>query len=206
MKTIKYLFLSFGLLFSGQALAQNLSIADAEVGVDANTATIVLNLENTTELASWQARFELPEGFSFKKKNVELSTDVYPVDDDEDLIHTVKVQSSENVYTLIVDASPVTKLSKNAGQIATINITVPDAFTGSADIRVFEIHLSDTKAVDTAVPDTSFKIKRATATAINGISLDDPNAEVYTVGGKRVKNVNLKKGVYVVNGKKVVVK
>ena len=43
-------------------------------------------------------------------------------------------------------------------------------------------------------------------TAIHGISTMAENAEIYTIGGVRVSGNNLPKGIYIVNGKKMVVK
>ena len=43
-------------------------------------------------------------------------------------------------------------------------------------------------------------------TAIRGISTVAENAEIYTIGGVRVKADKLPKGIYIANGKKMVVK
>ena len=55
--------------------------------------------------------------------------------------------------------------------------------------------------------DSTFTITVTDPSGIDAITVDDiENAKVYTVGGQRVDGKTAKKGVYVVNGKKMIIK
>jgi hypothetical protein len=43
-------------------------------------------------------------------------------------------------------------------------------------------------------------------TAINGLKTDDAGVRIYDLRGRKVDSTNLRKGVYIKNGKKVIIK
>lgn len=67
----------------------------------------------------------------------------------------------------------------------------------------YESTITDIKLGETAIVD--IQMKSATG-GINGISADAEGVVIYNLNGMRVKNENLPAGIYVVNGKKVIVK
>lgn len=210
MKTIKLFIISVGLLFANQVFAQKLTIENVEVKKEAGTVKFSVKLEeNTTEVAAWGAKFELPTGFSFTKKKVTLNEAMYPIDpEEEEFVHTIDVANTDGVRSLNIYANVA--LKAKVGVLAEIELTVPTDFTSSATIRVYEINLSDTKAVNTPVPETTFKVTREGSTGINEISIDNP-ADVYDLQGNKVRSKatsleGLNKGVYIINGAKVIVK
>lgn len=207
MKKIRIYLASALLTIAGSAMAQKVVIEDVTVAADATTADVVISLQdNTTEVAAWNAKLTLPEGVTFTKKKVVFGEDLYPYDaENEDFYHALTLSKTDNVSTFIVYATPTMALKSNNGVLATITVTIPETFTGSAEGSFTEIHISDSKAVDTAVGDVTFKINRDEATAIKSITAAQlKNGEVYNLHGQKVNAAN--KGVYVVNGKKVVVK
>lgn len=80
---------------------------------------------------------------------------------------------------------------------------------GTYQIRVHDIEVGDANgAFDGTETETTFEVvvDKNVFTGIRNINVDSANQKVYTVGGQRVTSKNLKKGIYVVDGKKVTVK
>lgn len=105
---------------------------------------------------------------------------------------------SENVYV---------QLDKTITEAGTYTLTIP---AGTIYNSLFDDWADDLGVEGGAIynPELTFTFTIETATGINGATLDAANTEVYTISGVRVASStkNLPKGVYVVNGKKVLVK
>jgi hypothetical protein len=120
--------------------------------------------------------------------------------------HTVDASSNGNEVVVLIYSSNISNFKEKTGSIFVLPLKAADLSAGTLKGKISNITVSDADENEIDPDDVEFDIVVSVATGINGLPLNDPNAEVYTVGGKRVKNTNLKKGVYVVNGKKVVVK
>jgi hypothetical protein len=186
-----------GLLFAGNVCAQNITITDLTIE-KGGTAIVPVNIQFAEKAWSGEFNIDLPEGITIesvskgelmnsKKHVVEFSNSkviAYPDEFEDDVF------ASENGVFALLKLKASNSLP--AGQ-----------YTGSLKNGV--IGDVNGEAHDTSAC-TFFITVGGDATGINGITADDSNAEVYKLNGQRVDGQNAKKGVYVVNGKKVSVK
>jgi hypothetical protein len=212
MKTIKLFAAVLAAFISGNISAQTITASDVtiEPGKTADvTFTININEETETKAALAEFKMTLPEGITVK----------YDADEEDYVYekgaamtiksHNVSIQkTASGAFYVLVKNESGKEFKAASGDYLTVTLEAAANIASgeyTADMKEIGLFALNSSQMNT-VKEGSFKITVPTSTAINGISLDDPNAEVYTVGGQRVKNANLKKGVYVVNGKKVTVK
>ena len=95
----------------------------------------------------------------------------------------------------------------NKGDLVSIPLSAGSIAEGKLQGKIHTITISNEDEEEFNPADVTFNIIVSNGDGIKGITVDDlDNAKVYTVGGQRVEGKAAKKGVYVVNGKKVVVK
>ena len=111
MKTMRLFAFAVLALFAASVQAQKIVVNDVTVETGATTAQMAITLQdNTTEVANWQAFITLPEGFKFTKKKVSLTPSLYPLDEDDEPIHTIDLSNEGQVYKLFVYCNPTTPL------------------------------------------------------------------------------------------------
>ena len=209
---MKKLFLVIlSVLFVGNMQAQKLTVSDLNVEAG-STGELIIGIDGPAAVQAVQFTLVLPDGASVEMDGEDFIVDAL-LDSGDGIMPKRNSQVSANKKDdgsiLIVAFNTKGVFSGETGDIVSISIEA-DA---SADGKVLACQLKDIKGgslVDGAVvsageySDVDFNITVGDATGINSISVNDPNAEVYNLNGQRVKSV--KKGVYVVNGKKVAVK
>ena len=192
-------------LFACSVQAQKLVVDNVTVEAEASTAEMVIALQdNTTEVANWQLFITLPDGFKFTKKKVALTPSLYPLDEDDEPMHTIDLSNEGQVYKLLVYCNPTTPLKSTNGVLATITLTAPEGFTGVKDAKVSNIHLSTVNSVDIAVDDADFKIADAESAGIAEIETmrNAGNEKFYNLAGQKVSDSF--KGLVIKGGKKFV--
>ena len=207
----KFILVILSVLFVGNMMAQKLTVEDITVEAG-NTAELIIGIDASEAVQAVQFTLVLPEGASVEMDGEDYIAD--PLTESDGGImpkRNSQIQANKkDDGILIVAFNTKGKFVDAAGDFVTISIEA----ASDADGKVLSCQLKDIKAGSLAsdnsvvsageFSDVAFQIGVGVDTGINSISLDDPNAEIYNLNGQRVKNV--KKGVYVVNGKKVAVK
>ena len=207
----KFILVILSVLCVGNMMAQKLTVEDITLEAG-NTAELVIGIDAPEAVQAVQFTLVLPEGASVEMDGEDYIAD--PLTESDGGImpkRNSQIQANKkDDGILIVAFNTKGKFVDAAGDFVTISIEA----ASDADGKVLSCQLKDIKAGSLAsdnsvvsageFSDVAFQIGVGVDTDINSISLDDPNAEIYNLNGQRVKNV--KKGVYVVNGKKVAVK
>lgn len=186
MKTIKAIILCALLSLTSSAFAQDVfSMSFSDVKIEAGgTADLNVTFESTVTIAGWQMFLYLPEG-------VEI---LYDENDDEyaielsDLHHKKHVcevtKAKDNSMMLVMSGGTKTyEMSGNSGDLCTITLKASDSFSGTSDVAVKTIRISDKNGKASAMSDTSFKLE-ATTTGIKDVNADGVKSGNFKYVGK----------------------
>ena len=206
MKSIKILVAAFATFVCENVFGQTITASDVNI-VAGGTAELTFTINSESKAALAELVMTLPEGIKVK---FDADEDDYVYELGSDMTvktHSATVAQRDNGdWYVLVSNSSGKEFKAASGDYITLTLEASGTATsGTATLK--DILLVDlaAKAMNT-VTEGSFKVTVGSADGINGITLDDPNAEVYTLSGQRIDGKSAKKGVYVVNGKKVAVK
>ena len=195
-KFFSILFLSA--LFVCSASAQSALKANEVTIAPEGTANLVLSIEHSEKLWSVEFFLTLPEGITADMATATRGSIVPEI---------FKIDPTEKNGGYLVGLYPSdfsdATFTSESGDIISIPLKAAST-AATGDAKVTGISYTNLDGDETKVSDVTFAITVGSTDGINSISLNDPNAEVYNLNGQRVKSA--KKGVYVVNGKKVAVK
>lgn len=203
MNKIKLLIASIATVFCGNAMAQTISAADVEIAPN-GTADLVVSLQSPTAAALAEFTLVLPEGITVKSDDEGYYFEKGAVATRNGQV-TVAQKADGSIYVNLRDESG-NSFKANEGTLVTLTLQAVNALEGDKVAELKDIIIADAAAnqLNTETTATA-KIIVSNTTGINGISADDlKNANAYNLNGQRVAQPT--KGVYVVNGKKVIVK
>ncbi|MBP5339095.1 MAG: hypothetical protein J6Z14_07320 [Prevotella sp.] len=180
---------------------------------DGQTMNIIINYGEEEQANMAQFNITLPAGMTFDEGAFELDEERFP----EYKVGRKMVQPFAVSYNEQADGSTIVVVKTDEDYF----------FTGSTGVALYAYFLTDENMPEgeyeikidrgvLAIPTAAgggpsgltsvTKIAVSSTDAIRNITIDAENQKVYTVGGQRVASKNLKKGIYVVDGKKVTVK
>lgn len=205
MKKIKLFIACVAAMLDGQAMAQTLTPSD--VTIEANgTADLVVSLESPEKAALAEFFLVLPEGITIAKD--EDGDYEYTIGDLLTNKHTVSVLDRADGSIYVNAYSLSGKLFQSeSGTFITLPLVAGDIADGDITAQMTNIIIASVDAQQmNTVTEATVNITVGAATGIKGITAEQLKAgEVYDLQGRKVTAVN-SKGIYVVNGKKVVVK
>ena len=207
MKTIKAIILCALLTLTSSAFAQDdFTMSFSAVQIEAGgTADLKVTFDSKVVIAGWQMFLYLPEG-------VEI---LYDSEEDEYAItlselhhkkHVCEVTKAKDGSMMLVmsGGTKTYEMSGNQGELCTITLKASDNFSGSSDVAVKTLRISDKDGKAYAMADTSFMIEAgatgikdaqsAAATAVkpvkrlvNGQIVIEKNGKFFDAVGKRIK-------------------
>ena len=196
-------------MVAGNAAAQKLVVDDV-ILAPGKTANMVVKLESDKVAKNTQFSVQLPDGI----------TPVYDEEEEAYLYEEgdILMKSPSIVCELDGSGALTVLIYKNGKQTyketSGVIITIP--LQASADIaettyegQLYNIEVGDANGAfaDTeVVSHFNIVVDEGIFVGIRNINVDAANQKIYTVGGQLVTSKNLKKGIYVVDGKKVTVK
>ena len=211
MKLLKTCLIALAVLPLTAAAQSQTKLTVDDFTINANeTQTLTVNLENPDMTVTLvQFDLELPEGLSIPKD-----------EDDEYLIdmtgraskkHTLDY-NDKNGRVLLSSSSNKT-LSGTSGAIITIDITAAATFeTGTITLKNIEIVSPDNTAANPVFSKPDNVVINIDTSGISGVTMSNEyQGSIYTLQGVKVgENAssfdNQEKGIYIMNGKKVVKK
>ena len=186
MKTMKAIILCALLTLTSSAFAQDdFTMSFSDVKIEAGgTADLKVTFDSKVVIAGWQMFLYLPEG-------VEI---LYNSDDDEYAIelstlhhkkHVCEVTKAKDGSMMLVmsGGTKTYEMSGNQGELCTITLKASDSFSGTSDVAVKTLRISDKDGKAYAMADTSFKIE-AGATGIKDVNADGGKSGNIKVVGK----------------------
>ena len=177
--------------------------------VDAGTtATLSICMKNSADIRGFQFDMYLPDGVTAKKNNkgrylCSFNQDRLPEDDE----HTLTLgQQEDGSIRFLCGSQYEETFTGTEGEIATIQVDIAaDLASGSYPIQLKNMKLTETnisKYYEHELVETMLTV--SSATGINGINVTGTDSPAYNLQGQRVHEA--KKGLYIVNGKKTVMK
>jgi hypothetical protein len=209
MKTIKYFAVLVAALISTNMFAQKIVASDVTIA-QGKTADVTFTIKGTEKAALAEFFLTLPEGVTIQYDADEEMYMATKISGMTYGTHTVGVtKRDDGSFYVLVQNQSGREFKAAEGDYLTITLeAAPDASLGlktgeMTGIGLFALNTNQMNTEKTG----SFKITVTDPSGIDAITVDDiENAKVYTVGGQRVDGKTAKKGVYVVNGKKMIIK
>ena len=222
-----YMILGAALMMSSAMFAQHtideyqLSATDVEIANPGERGELSVSLTSPEALANANFRVYLPEGITIPKEyDEDLEEDVYVVSASTDLL---KKGHTKQVFVTDDGAMGISIYNVNGGTFKAasgelIRITLEaasDVKVGEYEAKITDIDMDNEAAnlmqsngwSSKTWADIPFTIKVGTETGINEIeAAEDWNGPVYDLNGRKINGKPAQKGVYIKNGKKVVVK
>ena len=180
---------------------------------DGEVMNILINYGENEQANMAQFNITLPEGMVFDEGAFELDEERFP----EVKVGRKMEQKFSVSYNAQADGSTIVVVKTDEDYFFTGNkgVALHAYFLTDENMKEGEYEIKIDRGV-IAIPtapgggpsgiSSVTKIAVSNTNAIRDINVDAANQKVYTVGGQRVTSKNLKKGIYVVDGKKVTVK
>ena len=213
MNKVKFMIAFVMAIVAGNAFAQKLTAADVRIDAGKN-ARVVFSLDAEEKASLVQFTVVLPDGFTVYQKYDE-DNDEYKNDAVKGSIcfssPTITLSQDGNELTVVLYKASDETFSDTKGEFLKIGLKAADTVeNGQKSATIKDIKVGKPGGISIGdFPNSTFTIgvgEDPIATGISNISIDDPNAQVFNLQGQRVDGKSAKKGVYVVNGKKVAVK
>jgi hypothetical protein len=179
--------------------------------------TLSIEMKNTAPIRGFQFDLYLPEGMTVVKSSKgriqgALSAGRLPEDDEHDLTFS---QQPDGAIRFLCSSQYDENFTGNSGEIATLKVDVAsDMSSGDHAIQLKNMKLTETdisKYYTSDLIESTVTIEGGATTGIIAIDNDQlTNANEagawYTIDGRRLTSKPAKSGLYIKNGKKVVIK
>lgn len=201
MKTIKLmkLWLMALALLPLSINAQNntkLSVEDFTIS-GGETKTLIVDLDNPDmEVTLVQFDLVLPEGLSEKggEEGIDIDRTTYKK-------HSISYNPDNG--RILLASSKNSTLSGTSGAIVTIEITA-DASFNEGTIKLTNIEI--VSPTETVVRPEEVSVVITSGSGIQSITADSKSGNIYDLQGRKVTDSQLSRGIYIMNGRKYVVK
>ncbi len=228
-----YMILGAALMMSSAIFAQHtideyyLSITDVQIDEAGGQGTATVSLTAATVLANATFYIELPDGIEVAWDD---DADDWAVAGDAELLqvkgktkHTINCDDgAANGFMVSIyndkgeTGQPSIPFNQESGKLCTITFEASSSVAnGEYDAKLAHIDLDDATAhikdnmgwTSKIWPDIPFKITVGAPTGIDNVTVaEDANAPVYDLNGRMINGKPAQKGIYIQNGKKVVIK
>ena len=189
-----------GMQAGNKLTASNVAIAKGEL------AELVISMENDIEVGGYDFHLYLPMGIDLVYDQSEEDY-IYSLSDRHNKKHqlTIKYDETDNSYMMVVADPSLHKIESGSGEVIFLQLTTTDAaILGTCRGSIQKIWFAENGSSGVEVEDVTFDIAVTTSVGISGIS-ESGDAPWYNLSGMKVSRPAAK-GIYIRNGRKVVVK
>jgi hypothetical protein len=191
MKTIKAIILCALLSLTSSAFADGeFTMSFSDVKIEAgSTADLKVTFESSVTIAGWQMFLYLPNGIEIAYDEDEEEYGI-ALSDLHAKKHACEVTKAKDGSMMLVmtGGTKTYEMSGNSGDLCTITLKASADFSGSSDVAVNKIRISDKSGKAYAMADTSFKLEGGST------GIKDVEAE----GGVKANGKYLKDGKIVI--------
>lgn len=187
---------------------ENVVYIDSIEATQGSTITLSICMKNTVPIRGFQFDLYLPEGVTAVKNDkgryiYSLNSARLPEDDE----HTLTLaEQQDGCIRFLCGSLYDENFTGNDGEIVTISVLVDDNMTiGNYPIAIRNIKLTETdisRYYETMIVETTLAIK-GVETIIKSIENNNVNNVYYDLQGRRLDGGHLGKGVFILNGRKV---
>ena len=194
MKTIKAIILCALLSLTSSAFAADeftMTFSDVNI-VAGQTADLKVGINSTVVPAGWQMFLYLPKGIeiAYDEEEEEYSIALSDLHAKKHACEVTKAKDG-SMMLVMTGGTKTYEMSGNSGDLCTITLKASADFSGSSDVAVNKIRISDKNGVAYAMADTSFKVEATTG--IKDVNADDA-AKKATFKYFKDGSVKIKKG------------
>ena len=199
--------------FAQQAELVNLSVEPITIG-RGETKTISINMTNpSVDVASFILGVELPAGLTFVQ-------DKLWNDDDEEwnyfyasltdrkrskFVLSEKYDADKNTLKMVINGMGQV-FKGTEGAIVSFTIAATETAT-SGQMKIYDQSWSNADAsLGGERPDINVDITVTLSTKMVPTIVNNDDANVYTLDGRKISDVSKSRGIYIVNGKKMIIK
>ncbi len=192
--------------------AENVIYVENVSGSKNSQVELSVCMRNASDIRGFQFDLYLPEGVSMANNaKASLSSDRLAVDD----AHTLMVNKvSDGAVRFLCSSMNDESFAVGDGEIATLTVNIADnVANGDYDVVVKNALMTETDISKSYEADNiKSTLKVLDQTGVETVTADDERRDgsIYTVGGqlvgKKSTTSQLRKGIYIRNGKKIVVK
>ena len=180
--------------------------------------TLSIQMKNSSPVAGFEFRLQLPEGITVATDDddilmAELSTERTTARKTDYFNSALQADGTLQVLCGTSTANPNTgkpyTFSGNKGEVARITVNIPEDYSyGMYDVRATGVVISDANANILLLDNTTSNIIiTSKTTSITNYDYELQNDDIwYTLNGQKLDKKPTKKGVYIVNGKRIVIK
>ena len=180
--------------------------------------TLSIQMKNSSPVAGFEFRLQLPEGITVATDDddilmAELSTERTTARKTDYFNSALQADGTLQVLCGTSTANPNTgkpyTFNGNEGEVARITVNIPEDYSyGMYDVRATGVVISDANANILLLDNTTSNIIiTSKTTSITNYDYELQNDDIwYTLNGQKLDKKPTKKGVYIVNGKRIVIK
>ena len=191
MKTIKAIILCALLSLTSSAFAQDsFTMSFSDVNIEAGgTADLDVTFESTFLAAGWQMFLYLPEGIEIAEEDDEYLIELSDLHNKKHMCD-VTLAKDGSMMLVMTGGTKTYEMKGTSGDLCTITLQASDSFSGTAEVAVKTIRMSNKGGTTYAMDDASFTIE-AGPTGIKDVEANGSKAN-----GKFLKNgqIVIKKG------------
>ena len=201
LKVFAFLVAVFPAAMSAQTTSK-LFIEDFTINAG-ETKDVEIIMENP-DIDVWQAQLDvqLPEGLSVVKEDGDLIIDL--LRNSKRNKHTLEANETEGVVRILVTTTGDATIQGNEGAFISISLKAASDFT-SGTIKLEKMKLVPFDGESVVPEDSECKVNDTAG--IEGITAEkNKSGNIYDLQGRKVTDSQLSRGVYIMNGRKYVVK
>lgn len=210
MNKFRNITLALLFLIAGNAVAQTVKLTANDVKIKSNgTADFTVSLETSMIIKGWGFKLYLPSGIDIAYNDEEYVialSDRYTSSKKQFAANAQPSRSKDGTYYLFnCYAKNGAMIADKSGEILTITLTASKSFSGTKSLTFKDINVADAESnqIDQN-GEVTVAIGENITSGIKTINAAEEDAPVYNINGQRVENP--KSGVYVRQGRKVVVR
>ena len=177
-----------------------------EIAIQFETENVSASDPSQQMYVAFQFDIHLPKGLTVAQKKGKYNFVLNEERKDDD--HTISSAMQEDGAIRVLGASLTNSYFwEKKGDFVVFTVTAAEDFVGTHDISLKNIMFTEKSGKRTDLADVTTKVSDGDVNGIEGVDADGNKIfKVYTIDGKQTLKSGARKGVYIINGKKAIIK
>ena len=176
-----------------------------EIAIQFETENVSASDASQQMYVAFQFDIYLPKGLTVAQKKGKYN---FALNEDRKDDHTISSAMQEDGAIRVLGASLTNSYFwEKKGDFVVFTVTASDDFVGTHEISLKKVMFTENSGKRTDLADVTSKVSDGDVNGIEGVVADgNKTFKVYTIDGKQTVKSDVRKGVYIINGKKMIVK